>query len=177
MNHTRKDAEDTSLIHQPNAGQHQGPAPASPTAATSNTPADTISIAEAEVAVVTFQPVQNGEIDYPEGGLKAWSVVIGSFCAMFSIFGIINTTAVFQEYLSTHQLKNYSPGEIGWIFSVSLFLTFFGGAFVGPVFDALGPRALVLAGSICLLLSAFLLGVCTGKLYKITIVHSLLTKF
>lgn len=29
--------------------------------------------------------------DYPEGGVKAWSVVLGSFCLLFAGLGIMNT--------------------------------------------------------------------------------------
>jgi len=69
--------------------------------------------------------------DFPEGGLKGWSVVVGSFCGSFSVFGIINSTAVLLEYFQQHQLKDYSPSQIGWIFGLSLFLTFFCGAPIG----------------------------------------------
>ncbi|TVY21299.1 putative transporter MCH4 [Lachnellula arida] len=99
--------------------------------------------------------------DFPEGGLKGWSVVVGSFCGSFSVFGIINSTAVLLQYFQEHQLKNYSPSQIGWIFGVSLFLTFFCGAPIGPIFDAYGPRALIFCGSILLVASMFLLGLCT----------------
>jgi len=104
--------------------------------------------------------------DFPEGGFKGWSVVIGSFCGSFSVFGIINSTAILLEYFSTHQLKDYSPSQIGWIFGLSLFLTFFCGAPIGPVFDSYGPRALIFAGSILLVASMFLLGLCTRKYLK-----------
>ena len=30
-------------------------------------------------------------VTYPEGGLRAWLVVLGSFCAMLGAFGILNT--------------------------------------------------------------------------------------
>lgn len=50
---------------------------------------------------------------FPEGGLKAWSVVVGSFCGSFSVFGIINCTSVFFDYLQNNQLKDYSPSQIG----------------------------------------------------------------
>lgn len=107
---------------------------------------------------------QEKKDDFPEGGLKAWSVVLGSFCGSFSVFGIINSTAVLLEYLSTHQLKDYSPSQIGWIFGLSLFLTFFCGAPIGPIFDAYGPRVLIFSGSVLLILSMMLLGLCTGEL-------------
>jgi hypothetical protein len=103
------------------------------------------------------------EDDFPEGGLKAWSVVVGSFCGSFSVFGIINSTAILLEYFSANQLKDYNPSQIGWIFGLSLFLTFFCGAPIGPIFDAYGPRALIFAGSVLLVASMFLLGLCTRK--------------
>ena len=99
---------------------------------------------------------------FPEGGARAWSVTAGSFCALFAIFGVINTTAIFQEYFSSHQLSGYSPGQIGWIFSLSLFLTFFCGNPIGLFFDAKGLRGLVLAGSVLLIVSMMLLGLCTS---------------
>jgi hypothetical protein len=104
---------------------------------------------------------QEDKDDFPEGGLKGWSVVVGSFCGSFSVFGIINSTAVLLEYFQQHQLKEYSPSQIGWIFGLSLFLTFFCGAPIGPIFDAYGPRVLIFCGSILLIASMFLLGLCT----------------
>lgn len=106
---------------------------------------------------------QDDKDDFPEGGLKAWSVVLGSFCGSFSVFGIINSTAVFQQYFSAHQLSNYTESQIGWIFGLSLFLTFFCGAPIGPIFDAYGPRLLIFCGSILLIASIMLLGLCTRK--------------
>ena len=104
----------------------------------------------------------DGNADFPEGGARAWSVVFGSTCALTALFGVINTTGVFQQYLSSHQLSNYGAGPIGWIFSFGLFMTFFGGVQVGPLFDAKGPRVLMLIGSILLFLSMILLGECTS---------------
>lgn len=102
--------------------------------------------------------------NFPEGGSRAWTVVLGSFCGQFAVFGIINSTGVFQEYFSTHQLKDYSPSQIGWIFSLSLFLTFFCGLPIGPIFDARGPRLLIFCGSVLLVASVMLLGLCTSEL-------------
>lgn len=63
--------------------------------------------------------------DFPEGGLKAWSVVLGAFCGSFSVFGIINSTAVLMDHFKEHQLKEYNEAQLGWIFGLALFLTFF----------------------------------------------------
>ena len=93
------------------------------------------------------QPI---ETTYPEGGLRAYSVVFGSFCGMLAAFGLLNTIGVYQTYISTHQLSSYSDSAIGWIFGICIFLAFFCGIQIGPVFDAKGPRLLILSGSICL---------------------------
>lgn len=91
------------------------------------------------------------EVSYPEGGLQAWLVVFGSFSGMTASFGLMNTIGTFQAYISTHQLSTYSPSAVGWIFSLYVFLGFFCGVQIGPVFDAKGPRWIVVAGTLCLL--------------------------
>ena len=102
------------------------------------------------------------EDDFPEGGLQAWLVVFGAFSAQFMIFGIINSTGALQDYLSSNQLRDYSPEQIAWIFSVELFLVFFCSVYVGGLFDAQGPRVLVAIGSVALVLSMMMLSLCTG---------------
>ncbi|KAI9803556.1 MAG: hypothetical protein M1825_001899 [Sarcosagium campestre] len=98
---------------------------------------------------------------YPEGGLQAWKVVFGSFCGMLGAFGLANSIGTFQAYISENQLKEYTADQIGWIFSLYIFLAFFCGVQIGPVFDARGPRLLVLVGSINLVLTMMLLGLCS----------------
>jgi len=112
---------------------------------------------------VSIDSIEENKDDFPEGGLRAWAVVAGSFCGLFSVFGIINSTGVILQYLSANQLKDYSPSQVGWIFGLSLFLTFFCGAPIGPIFDAYGPKALVFCGSILLVISMMLLGLCTSR--------------
>ena len=87
---------------------------------------------------------------FPEGGARAWLVVLGSFSGMTASFGLLNSAGTFQAYLSTHQLAHESPSAVGWIFSLFAFLTFFCGVQIGPVFDAYGPRWLVFAGTVLL---------------------------
>ncbi|ERS98389.1 hypothetical protein HMPREF1624_05173 [Sporothrix schenckii ATCC 58251] len=112
-------------------------------------------------------------ITFPEGGVQAWLVVAGSFCAMLSVFGIINTAAVFESWFSTHQLADYTASEIGWVFSLYLFIVFFIGIQVGPVFDRYGPRYLVAFGSVLVVASTMLLGLCE-EYYQILLCYSVL---
>jgi len=107
---------------------------------------------------------------YPEGGLKAWLVVLGSFSGMTAGFGYMNLIATYQAYISHNQLEGYNESTIGWIFSVYACLSFFGGILIGPIFDAYGPRWLIAAGSVSLLLSVFLMSICTGKFVRVSIV-------
>ncbi|KAI1209927.1 MFS general substrate transporter [Annulohypoxylon truncatum] len=113
------------------------------------------------------------ESDFPEGGLRAWLVVLGSFCSMVSVYGIINVAAVFESYFSTHQLVGYSSSTIGWIFSVYLFIVFFFGIQVGPIFDRYGPRYLIAVGSVMCVASQMLLGLCE-EYYQILLTYSVL---
>lgn len=106
------------------------------------------------------------DVFYPEGGLEAWSVVFGSFCAMVASLGTMNTIGIFQAYIATHQLSDYAESDIAWIFSMYSFLSFFGGVQIGPYFDARGPRLLIFSGSVCLGASTLLLGSCTGRDYR-----------
>ncbi|EFY93166.1 MFS monocarboxylate transporter, putative [Metarhizium acridum CQMa 102] len=88
------------------------------------------------------------EESFPEGGMRAWLVVLGAWFALMSAMGLMNTVAIFQAYTLSHQLKGHSEGTVGWIFSVYNFLAFFCGVYIGPVFDKYGPRWLVIAGCI-----------------------------
>ncbi|KAF2662460.1 MFS general substrate transporter [Lophiostoma macrostomum CBS 122681] len=106
-------------------------------------------------------PADEDEITYPEGGLAAWLVVLGSFSGTIVAFGMMNTVGIFQSYLSENQLRGYNESTIGWIFGIYVFLAFFCGIQWGPIFDSHGPRMLILAGSILMCLSMFLLGFCT----------------
>ncbi|CCE26720.1 related to monocarboxylate transporter 2 [Claviceps purpurea 20.1] len=86
------------------------------------------------------------EETYPEGGLRAWLVVLGSWFALMSAMGLMNTIAVFQAYTLSHQLRHCSAGTVGWVYSIYTFLAFFCGVYIGPVFDKYGPRWLIIAG-------------------------------
>ncbi|KAL3480633.1 major facilitator superfamily domain-containing protein [Aspergillus californicus] len=83
-----------------------------------------------------------------DGGLRAWSTVVGGFCAMFVSFGWISCIGVFIDYYKTHQLKDMDTSTITWITSLEYFLMFFGGPFVGVFFDNFGPRYILLAGTL-----------------------------
>lgn len=104
--------------------------------------------------------------EYPEGGLEGWGVVFGSFCVMMSVFGPINTSAVFESYFLQQQLKNNSSSEIAWIFSLYLFTVYFLGLLAGPIFDRYGHRVLIASGSSFGVASFMLLSFCSGMICR-----------
>ena len=110
---------------------------------------------------------------YPEGGLEAYLVVLGSLCGLMGALGLMNTIGTFQAYLSTHQLADQTESAVGWIFGIYAFLSFFCGIQIGPIFDAKGPRWLVFAGSVLILACYLLLGVCT-KYFHFLIVFGIM---
>ena len=102
---------------------------------------------------------------YPEGGRAAYLSLFGCFCAWMSAYGLMNTIGTFQAYLGTHQLAAYSEADVGWIFGLYLFMAYCCGVQTGPVFDAMGPRWLTIAGSVILVLAMFLLEACSRGCY------------
>lgn len=116
------------------------PAPTSPLI---YTPADS------EAAIEEQSPA-----DFPDGGWKAWSVVVGSFCGLFVHFGFVNAVGAVQTYVSNNQLAGENVSSVSWVFSIYMWLPLFLGALIGPVFDRHGATWL-LAASTSLLFIGF----------------------
>lgn len=77
------------------------------------------------------------EDEYPDGGWRAWSVVLGAWCALIPTFGIANTVGVFEEWLASHQLHEHPKSTVSWIFSLFIFFLYVAGVQVGMlVFSA-----------------------------------------
>lgn len=99
------------------------------TTCTAHDPADSgepAGTAEADEKAVspTSPTLSKDEVEYPEGGTRAWLVVLGSFLGMTAGFGYMNTIGVYHAYIAEHQLLNYSESSIGWVFSLYIFLAF-----------------------------------------------------
>ncbi|KAF7558189.1 hypothetical protein G7Z17_g122 [Cylindrodendrum hubeiense] len=86
--------------------------------------------------------------DAPNGGTKAWLVVLGAWCTSFCSFGWINSVGVFQEYYQNNILKDYSASTISWIPSLQIFFMMAMGPIIGMLYDRYGPRHLIFAGTI-----------------------------
>lgn len=87
--------------------------------------------------------------EYPDGGgFHAWTVVLGAWCAMLPSMGLLNTLAVLEAHLGTHELRDVPRTQSAWIYSSYAFFLYFCGAQVGPVFDAHDVRIVTVTGSV-----------------------------
>ncbi|PKY00439.1 putative monocarboxylate transporter [Aspergillus campestris IBT 28561] len=93
------------------------------------------------------------DCDYPEGGYRAWLVVLGAWCMLLPPMGLLNGLGILQAWTFEHQLHGYSESSIGWIFSTYGFFVFAAGAQAGPIFDTYGVQIAIIPGSIGLVVS------------------------
>ncbi|KAF9555808.1 MFS general substrate transporter [Agrocybe pediades] len=99
--------------------------------------------------------------EYPDGGLKAWLVVVGAMCNTFSTFGYVNSWGIFQSYYQESILQSSSPSTIAWIGSIQYSLVFLPGLVVGRLFDMGHHRSIFISSSIILVVATFLVAECT----------------
>ncbi|KAJ4350176.1 uncharacterized protein N0V89_008797 [Didymosphaeria variabile] len=112
--------------------------------------------AEAEIA----EEVDTEDV-FPEGGLRAWLVVLGATSMLLPSFGLMVTIGTLQDYWHQNQLSNFTARDIGWIPSVFVYLTLSLSLWVGPLFDRYGPQWIALIGSCGYVVMVFLLAECT----------------
>jgi predicted MFS family arabinose efflux permease len=105
-------------------------------------------------------PSVNNFASIPNGGLKAWLQVLGSFFLFFNSWGIVNTFGSYQTYYSLHMLSGTSSSTISWIGSIQSFLLMFVSAIAGPIYDAGYFRELLFGGSFLLILGQMMLSLC-----------------
>ena len=58
--------------------------------------------------------------DFPDGGIKAYTVLLGAWCTLFCTFGIGNSVGVFQAYFTREGLSDYSSSTVAWVTGLML---------------------------------------------------------
>ncbi|KAI0716985.1 MFS general substrate transporter [Earliella scabrosa] len=99
--------------------------------------------------------------EYPDGGLRAWLVVLGVTSGICATFGFINAWGIFQAYYEQYMLRDMSPSDIAWIGSVQYSLMFMPGLVLGRLFDMGYLRIPVFLASVLLVVCTFLTTECT----------------
>ncbi|EJD37704.1 MFS general substrate transporter [Auricularia subglabra TFB-10046 SS5] len=110
-------------------------------------------------------PPSEEEHVFHDGGLQAWSTVLGAWLMNFSNFGLVNTYGTFQDFYVREYLTNYSASDIGWIGSVQPFLVLGLGLVVGKPFDLGYFRHLLLLGWLLNIFSLFMLSLAKPQQY------------
>ncbi|KAI0823283.1 MFS general substrate transporter [Trametes gibbosa] len=110
---------------------------------------------------------------YPDGGLQAWLTVLGAFLALFCTFGQLNSFGTFQTWYAEHQLHHLPPSTIAWIGSLQLWIFFFSGGFIGRLFDAHGPRVIMIPGTVVLVFSTMMTSL-SSKYYQFILAQGVL---
>ncbi|KAF8920290.1 MFS general substrate transporter [Mucidula mucida] len=98
--------------------------------------------------------------DYPDGGLRAWLVVVGTMASTFSTFGYVNAWGAFQSYYQDTILSDSDPSKISWIGSVQYSLILLPGLLTGRLFDLGYFRLPYFIASIVLIAATFLVAEC-----------------
>lgn len=76
--------------------------------------------------------------DFPEGGIQAWLVTFGSFLGLVALSGLLNSLGVLQTYIQNNQFSQLPTSTVAWIFSIYIFVCYFGSIVFGRIFDAYG---------------------------------------
>ncbi|KAF9049447.1 major facilitator superfamily domain-containing protein [Rhodocollybia butyracea] len=95
----------------------------------------------------------------PDGGLKAWSTVLGASLVAFSTFGFANAFGAFADFYSASYLSDFSPTLISMIGALQIFVLYLLAGVSGAMFDAIGPRYLIPFSGVVVVVSLFLLSV------------------
>ncbi|KAF8699172.1 MFS general substrate transporter, partial [Rhizoctonia solani] len=112
--------------------------------------------------------IAQGEDEFPDGGLRAWLVVLGvnhfpfqsGACVTFGTFGFVNAWGVFQAYYQETVLSDTSPSTVAWIGSVQYALVFLPGLLTGRLFDLGHYRVPQIFAAALLIIGTFLAAEC-----------------
>ncbi|OJJ29864.1 hypothetical protein ASPWEDRAFT_73266 [Aspergillus wentii DTO 134E9] len=100
------------------------------------------------------------DTDPPNGGIRAWLQVVGSFFLFFNTWGLINSYGVFETFYEETLLQGIAPSTISWVGSLQSFLIMFLGALTGPIYDAGFVLPLLYTGSFLVVFGHMMLILC-----------------
>ena len=115
----------------------------------------------ASLTNVSSKPSVNDIRSVPNGGLKAWLQVLGSFFVYFNTWGIVNAFGIYQTYYKHGRLTSSNPSDISWIGSIGAFLLMLVGSVAGPAYDMGYAHHLLAVGSFLIVLGQMMLSLST----------------
>lgn len=118
-------------------------------------------------------PAEYDEDEYPDGGVQAWLVVLGSFIGLVPVFGLVNSLGAIESYIANHQLADVAASTTSWIFSLYLAVSFLSCILAGGYFDRNGSKTPMCAGTVMFVGGIMCLANC-AKLYQFILAFSFL---
>ncbi|KAF8064987.1 major facilitator superfamily domain-containing protein [Lyophyllum atratum] len=118
--------------------------------------------------------VQDG-VEFPEGGWRAWSVLLGVWILQFCTFGYTNAYGVYNDfYVRDYLHEKYTSSQISWIGSTQLLLVLSIGLFSGRAFDTGYFYHLMIGGSLLFVFCIFMISLTQpGQYYQIFLAQGL----
>jgi len=113
------------------------------------------------------------EDEYPEGGRDAILTVIGAFLVDFAQTGVSACVGILQYEYAASLLKGHTASQISWLGTFQLFFYYFAGAFVGRLFDSVGPTVLLVPGTFLMVFGLMMLSLCK-EYYQFFLVQAFL---
>ncbi|KAL7947996.1 MFS general substrate transporter [Trichoderma barbatum] len=110
--------------------------------------------------------------EFPEGGPRAWLVVLGCWCISFASFGYVNSFGVYETYYLKTFLSGHSPSDVAWIGAIQSFVQFSAALIAGPLADRYGAMVIIWPFSILLVVAMMLTSLCT-ELYQFILCQGL----
>ncbi|THU94487.1 MFS general substrate transporter [Dendrothele bispora CBS 962.96] len=105
--------------------------------------------------------VGESEFDFPDGGIRAWLVVLGIILSSNDRFGYVNSWGVFQSYYEQTLLRTHSASTIAWIGSVQYMMVFLPAVISGRLFDIGWFKIPYFAASVLCVVTTILVAECT----------------
>ncbi|KAI1041459.1 hypothetical protein LB505_005607 [Fusarium chuoi] len=96
----------------------------------------------------------------PDGGWRAWCVVLSTHLVYVNTWGWVNSFGIFQAYYAEH--LGLPASKISWIGSISVFLLFFVGTLTGRLVDAGYFRWVFACGIVFQVTGIMVTSFCTG---------------
>ncbi|KAJ6620495.1 MFS general substrate transporter [Mycena sp. CBHHK59/15] len=106
--------------------------------------------------IETIPSLSQNVDDFPDGGLRACIVLVGTFSCFFATFGYVNSWGVFQAYYQQKLLRHSTPSEMCVVHA----MIFIPSVFVGRLFDIGFFRIPFTAGTILIVVATFLIPQC-----------------
>ncbi|PSK60228.1 Riboflavin transporter MCH5 [Elsinoe australis] len=97
----------------------------------------------------------------PDGGTRAWLVVLGAMIINGCSFGYSSSFGVYQAYYQLNQLSSKTASDIAWIGSIQLCFMFAGGVVAGALFDRYGARVIMVPACGAYVLAIMFTSLCT----------------